>query len=226
MIQPQLGVKTDVLATNKIVKWNRPHDDSRVWCHRDVQITNVLATSGIVKWNRAQLVRRADLQWVWSGLGLGPAPGLGCGFGRGLGCSWPWRRSWVAPCLLAPASALALATAALGRPGLSVPLSVCTPARPRGYRKIRRAKACDSCACRRAPRGRWKSPAPAPRAAASSKGAAAPSEEEWSVGCLTQRSAPAGVRKYLDAGLHTKCAQGPRSPQASAVELSDCPVRR
>ena len=125
MIQPQLSVKTDVLAASKIVKWNRPHDDSRVWCHRDVQITNVLATSGIVKWNRAQLVRRADLQWVWSGLGLGPAPGLGCGFGRGLGCSWPWRRSWVAPCLLAPASALALATAALGRPGLSVPLSVC-----------------------------------------------------------------------------------------------------
>jgi len=53
MIRPQLGVKTDVLATKAIVKWNRPHYDSRVWCHRGMVITSVLATNQIVKWNRA-----------------------------------------------------------------------------------------------------------------------------------------------------------------------------
>ena len=39
-----------------------------------------------------------------------------------------------------------------------------------------------------------------------------------SVDCLAQCSAPAGLGKYLDSGLQTKCAQWPPSPQARVAE--------
>ena len=227
-IRPQLGVKTDVLATNKIVKWSRPHYDSRVWCHRGILITNVLATSGIVKWNRAQLVRRADLQWVWSGLVWSgswawPWPGL---WFR----SWPWLlldlASFLGGSLFAgPGLCPGIGHCGPG-PGLSVPLPVCTPARPKGYRKIRRAKACDSCARRRAPRGGWKSPAPAPQGSCLIK-ASRRAVRRRTVRRLPDTafgpSQPRNVPRRRAA--HQVC-RGPRSPQASAVELSDCPVRR
>ena len=38
--------------------------------------------------------------------------------------------------------------------------------------------------------------------------------------------APAGHGKYLDAGLHAKCAQWPLAPKARVAELPDCPGRR
>jgi hypothetical protein len=155
MIRPQLGVKTDVLATNRIVKWNRPHYDSRVWCLKGVLISNVLATSGIVKWNRAQLARssskgRLAMGLVWSGSWAWPWMGL---WFR----SWPWLllalASFLGGSLFAgPGLCPGIGHCGPG-PGLSVPLPVCTPARPKDYRKIRRATACDSCARRRALRG-------------------------------------------------------------------------
>ena len=39
-----------------------------------------------------------------------------------------------------------------------------------------------------------------------------------SVDCLAQCSAPAGLGKYLDPGLQTKCAQWPPSPQARVAQ--------
>jgi hypothetical protein len=54
MVRLWLGVKTDDLAANVIVKWNSALYDFHVWCHGGMVIADVLGTNEIVKWNRAQ----------------------------------------------------------------------------------------------------------------------------------------------------------------------------
>ena len=43
---------------------------------------------------------------------------------------------------------------------------------------------------------------------------------------LCSCKAPAGHGKYLDAGLHAKCAQWPLAPKARVAELPECTGRR
>jgi hypothetical protein len=52
MMRPWLGVETDDLATNGIVKWSSALYDFHVWCHGSIVIADVLGTNEIVKWNR------------------------------------------------------------------------------------------------------------------------------------------------------------------------------